>query len=170
MVAMGLAMVLTLSGGGGPTAPPLSLTDSTPCPAQVEPLTRALLADLPSYANRVQQRSRRLETARSQTYVVLAGQAEFEPLPVYRDDPTTRQVFFTTLEQSFTESGARSQQHFHWLFLTQTPDGWYMVTMLTRFGSSDPTREPEAPRESSNGVVGQAVQLWLRDCRAGTVR
>ncbi|NEO86416.1 MAG: hypothetical protein F6J87_19480 [Spirulina sp. SIO3F2] len=148
----------------------LSLSEPISCPTEVESLTQRLLADLPSYANRVQQRSRTLESTRSQTYVVLAGKAEFEPLPVYRDDPTTEQVFFTTLEQVFTEKGARSQQHFHWLFLTQTPNGWYMVTILTRFGSSNPSREPEPPREASNGVVGQAIQLWLRDCRAGTVR
>lgn len=175
MVAMALAALLAVSGGavlGGvnPEVNTILLSEPISCPTEVEPLTQKLLADLPSYANRVQQRSRTLESARSQTYVVLAGKAEFEPLPVYRDDATTKQVFFTTLEQVFTEKGARSQQHFHWLFLTQAPNGWYMVTILTRFGSSNPSREPEPPRESSNGVVGQAIQLWLRDCRAGTVR
>ncbi|MEM8637796.1 MAG: hypothetical protein AAGG51_03115 [Cyanobacteria bacterium P01_G01_bin.54] len=168
-LAMLLATLLAVAEGTSaqPATPPPTLVS---CPTQVEPLTAALLTDLPSYANRVVQRSRTLASGRAQTYVILAGRAEFEPLPVYRDDPSTEQVFFTTLEQVFTETGVRSQQHFHWLFLTQTPEGWHLVALLTRFGESNPALEPLPPRESSNGVVGQAVQLWLRDCRAGTVR
>jgi hypothetical protein len=140
-------------------------------------LTTQLLEDLPSYANRVIQRSRRLDreaaTNRdSATYVQIAGRVEFEPLPLGReplpDDPT-KQVFFTTLEQHFSRDRATTQQHYHWLFLTPTPQGWYPVYLFTRFG--DPTNgEPLPPRETSNGVIGQAIKLWLRDCRAGTVR
>jgi hypothetical protein len=100
--------------------------------------------------------------------VVLAGQAEFEPLPVARNDETTKQVFFTTLEQEFTETAVRDRQHFHWLFLTTTEQGWYLVTLFTRFGSSDPTADPMPPRETSQSAIGQAIQLWLRDCRAGS--
>ena len=31
------------------------------------------------------------------------------------------------------------------------------------------TRPPTPPRETSEGIIGQAVRLWLRDCRAGAI-
>jgi len=66
-----------------------------------------------------------------------------------------------------------SLQQFHWLFLVQTEDGWRSVLIYSSLGG-DPAR-PLAdqrlmpPQESSQGIVGQAVRLWLRDCRAGAV-
>ncbi|NEQ25417.1 MAG: hypothetical protein F6K28_41395, partial [Microcoleus sp. SIO2G3] len=55
------------------TSPQSPITSST-CPADVNTLTSQLLKDLPSYANRVIQRARRLNrTVDSYSYVLVAG-------------------------------------------------------------------------------------------------
>jgi hypothetical protein len=151
------------------------------CPADVETLTSQLIRDLPSYANRVIQRSRRLNrTVDSFSYVLVAGKPEFAPLSLgpgqyssaasVPDVEPPKQVFITTLERQYLRGKAIESQHYHWLFLTQTPSGWRLALMFSRIGSSSPGRSPTPPRESSKGVIGQAVTIWLRDCRAGAIR
>ncbi len=151
------------------------------CPADIQTLTSLLLRDLPSYANRVMRRSRHIgPTADGINYVVLAGKPEFEPLNLGPGEYTSPalaaevepplQVFLTTLERQYLQGNAIKSQHYHWLFLTQTPDGWRLAMMFSQFGSATPGRSPTPPRESSNGVIGQAVNTWLRDCRAGAIR
>ena len=151
------------------------------CPPDVETLTSQLIRDLPSYANRVIQRSRRLNrTVDSFSYVLVAGKPEFAPLSLgpgqyssaasVADVEPPKQVFITTLERQYLRGKAIESQHYHWLFLTQTPSGWRLALMFSRIGSSSPGRSPTPPRESSKGVIGQAVTIWLRDCRAGAIR
>lgn len=158
-----------------PASPP-----SLKCPGDVETLTALMLKDLPSYANRVMQRSRRsVRTPSSAISVLVAGRPEFEPLtlgpgpytpPASASDlEPPQQVFFTTLERQYRGGKASYTQLYHWLFLTQTPEGWRVATMFSRIGSSS-GRPPTPPQESSKGVVGQAVNIWLRDCRAGAIR
>ncbi|GAB4196628.1 MAG: hypothetical protein Fur006_44290 [Coleofasciculaceae cyanobacterium] len=113
------------------------------------------------------------------SYVITAGRPEFEPLtlgPGQYTPPTAtvdleppKQVFFTTLERQYRGGKASSMQLYHWLFLSQTTEGWRVSMMFSRFGSSS-GGPPTPPQESSKGVVGQAVKLWLRDCRAGAIR
>ncbi len=156
------------------------LSKSSTCPADVNTLTSQLLKDLPSYANRVIQRARRLDrTVDSFSYVLVAGNPEFEPLSLGPGEYTSsapdtdsepEQVFLTTLERQYRDGRAFYREHYHWLFLTQTPDGWRLALIFSRIGSASEGRPPTPPRESSNGVVGQAVNLWLRDCRMGTLR
>lgn len=156
------------------------LAKSLKCPDDVETLISLMLRDLPSYANRVRQRSRRLnETSNIVNYVVLAGRPEFEPLTLgpgqYTSLPPTadveppQQVFFTTLERQYRGNEASQLQLYHWLFLTKTSDGWRLAMMFSQIGSSS-GRPPTPPQESSEGIVGQAVNTWLRDCRAGAIR
>ena len=151
------------------------------CPADVETLTSQLIRDLPSYANRVIQRARRLNrTVDSFSYVLVAGKPEFAPLSLgpgqyssaasVADVEPPKQVFITTLERQYLGGKAIESQHYHWLFLTQTPSGWRLALMFSRIGSSSPGRSPTPPRESSKGIIGQAVTIWLRDCRAGAIR
>lgn len=150
------------------------------CPEDIKTLTALLLKDLPSYSNRVIQRSRRLSRTNDRFYVVLAGHPEFEPLPLNPgqfpsftpaiDQTPPQQVFFTTLERHYRGGKAVESKLYHWLFLTQTPDGWRLVFMFSQVGDSVPGSPPTPPLESSNGIVGQAVSNWLRDCRAGVIR
>ncbi|MEA5571047.1 hypothetical protein [Calothrix sp. UHCC 0171] len=149
---------------------------------KLELITTNLLRDLPSYANRASQRARRL-TRRGDTfsYVLAAGKPEFQPLPLNpisaSSDATNtledgvEQVFFTTLERKYTAGKAVELQQFHWLLVTKTNIGWRKVMMFSQIGSFPVSKQPVTPiRESSNGVVAQAVDTWLRDCQAGSVK
>lgn len=152
------------------------------CQAQdVEILTAQLLKDLPSYANRVSQRLRRPNrTFDIYTYVLLAGRPEFAPLTLGPGeylpsepaalDETIKQVFITTLERQYTDGKPVELQEYHWLFLTKTDSGWRLAMMFSRTGTYPSKQPPTRPRDSSNGVIAQAVRTWLRDCQAGSVR
>ncbi|MDJ0795629.1 MAG: hypothetical protein QNJ51_02140 [Calothrix sp. MO_167.B12] len=143
-------------------------------------LTTNLLRDLPNYANRASQRSRRLARKTDIfSYVIFAGRPEFTPLPLnlssYTPEsdatisPDVDQVFFTTLKRQYIAGKMLESQEFHWLLLTKTESGWRKVMMFSQTGSSQFDKMPTPPRESSNGYIGQAIDTWLRDCRAGSV-
>jgi hypothetical protein len=168
------------SAGSAFVAAPLRVSANI-CPADVETLSTLLLRDLPSYANRVIQQSRSINRKiGGLTQVIIAGRPEFTPLPLKKSEYSSftpaaesvppQQVFFTTLERQYVAGKAAETQHFHWLFLSQTPDGWRLVMMFSQFGSSEKGSVPTPPQESSNGIIGQAVTTWLRDCRAGAIR
>lgn len=152
------------------------------CPNQnIEALTTGLLRDLPSYANRASQRARRLSRATDvYSYMVVAGKPEFAPLPLNSNEYTAdslktasvgvEQVFFTTLERQYTAGKAVQLQQFHWLFLTKTKSDWRFVMMYSQTGLHPNNQPPTPPRDSSNGDIAQAVNAWLRDCQAGSVR
>ena len=148
------------------------------CPQDAENLTSLMLKDLPDYANRIIQRTQNLHRSEGfDTYVVFAGKSELEPLnlPQIQYNPVTsnnpKQIFFTTSERHYIDNTRQiSTQNYHWLFLTNTSSGWRMVTMFSRFSSSATKNPPIPPIESSSGIVGQAISLWLRDCRANTIQ
>ena len=191
----GLLLAIGILGILGTFSPPIhSQSISSPkenpkpktrtvCPADINALVPLLLRDLPSYANRVQQRARRLSRSIDipKNYVIIAGQPEFEPLTLgpgaYTSDvPATisqeqpQQIFVTTLERQYVDKTAVELQHYHWLFLTQTSRGWTLVMMFSRIGSYPAKQPPTPPRDSSNGIIAEAIRLWLRDCRAGSIR
>ncbi|MEH2145120.1 hypothetical protein [Nostoc sp.] len=146
----------------------------------LETFTIQLLEDLPSYTNRVSQRARRLSRSSDvYSYMLVAGRPEFTPLPLnleeYSADVKTaasgvEQVFFTTLERQYIGKKAVELQEFHWLLLTKTKTGWRLVMMFSQTGSHSAQQPLSPPRDSSNGTVAQAVNTWLRDCQAGSVR
>jgi len=147
------------------------------CPDDVTQLASLMLKDLPKYSNRVIQRSQSLNRkAGIRRYIITATQAEFEPLDLPRikysstDQEQPKQLFFTVAEKQYNKTKITTSQTFHWLFLTQTKAGWQEVLMFSRFANSKVENPPTPPRETTNGIIGQGVQLWLRDCRAGTVR
>jgi len=168
LVGLGSAVVLAF---------PLSLEAQSACSQTIHSLTTNLLKDLPGYANRVIQRSRLpSRNQANSTYIILAGEPEFNPLaqnlsgdytPVFPKAETqqVKQVFFTTLERRYINQAVYSVESYHWLFLTTTEQGWYLVTLYSRFGLPDQSHPPTPPQETSNGIIGQAIQLWLRDCR-----
>lgn len=182
------------------------LRPSNRCPSDLQGLTTGLLKDLPSYANRVASRNLRLPVEEPSVappnIVVIAGLPDFTPIelsdysPAHteadavtngdadsdaatRADSPLQQVFFTTLERQYWRNQVVSLQNYHWLFLVQNEDGWYMALLyssLGRYGagagplaSVAGQRPPTPPEESSDGIIGQAIRLWLRDCRAGAV-
>jgi hypothetical protein len=145
----------------------------------VETLTTQLVKDLPSYANRVNQKSRRLDRSIDiYSYVLVAGKPEFAPLslgpgeytPTLPSTEQPQQVFITTLERQYSTGKLVQLQQYHWLFLTQTTSGWRLAFMFSRTGTYPNQQPPTPPRESSNGAIAQAIKTWLRDCQAGTLR
>lgn len=154
--------------------------NSTPknftCPNNLPELTALLLKDLPAYSNRVIQRTQNLNQAAGiQNYIVTASKAQFEPLTLPRlqyDDQTGQdpeQVFFTVLERQYIQGKIVEIQTYHWLFLTQTNSGWRTVMLFSRLGNVDNNQPPTPPRETTDGIIGRGIQLWLRDCRANAV-
>lgn len=152
------------------TAPPAS------CQKQnLETLTTRLLQDLPSYANRISQSARLSITTDIYSYVLLAGRPEFAPLTlgpgIYSPSDSVagqpQQVFITTLERQYIAGKPVELQQYHWLFLTQTASGWQLAMMFSRIGTYPAGRPPTPPRDTSNGVIAQAIRTWLRDCEAG---
>jgi hypothetical protein len=149
----------------------------TTCPTDLEPLTQKLLQDLPGYANRYIIRQTRRADFATMSQVVVASAPDFTPLPLSTSgasttppDPTLKQVFFTTLERQTTGQQLVELQQHHWLFLTPTPHyGWRLAMLYTRLGSYPAGRVMTPPRESSEGPIGQAIALWLRDCQAGAI-
>lgn len=168
LIGLGSAMIIFF---------PLPIKAQSSCPQGMTSLTERLLNDLPGYANRVIQRSRLpSRNQANSTYIISAGKPEFNPLtenisgdytPAFpkTNHEQVEQVFFTTLERQYGEKQVYSVQHYHWLFLTPTEQGWYLVTLYSRFGVLDPNHPPTPPQETSNGIIGKAIQLWLRDCR-----
>lgn len=155
-------------------------TQSRICQAQdIETLTDQMLRDLPSYANRASQRARRLSRKSDfYSYVLVAGHPEFAPLtlgpgvyaPKQPTDSEVQQLFFTTLERQYTAGQAIELQQFHWVFLTKTQGGWRLATMFSQIGGYPTKKPPTPPRESSDGIIAQAINAWLRDCQARTNR
>ena len=146
------------------------------CPQELDSLASLLVRDLPSYANRELRSTIALDRAVPRSAVVLiAGQTEFEPLPLDAgaDPPPATadpyQVFITTLERQYINDRAIEVQQYHWLFLTRSASGWRLVMMFTRYGSTQPNQPPSPPRETSQGAMARAVTTWLRDCRAGVI-
>jgi hypothetical protein len=155
---------------------PVNPKISASCSEQsLETIATQLMLDLPSYTNRVIQRSRRLSrSVDSFSYILAAGKPEFQSLPLNpgidngdKDNAeNVKQVFFTTLERKYINKKAVELQEFHRLFLTKTNAGWTVVMMFTQ-NSSYPVKLPIAPpRNSSNGAIAQGVKLWFRDCQA----
>lgn len=174
-------------GTGDRTITPPTKTRTTPsrpkyqCPTDIRDLTAALIRDLPSYANRVIVRNKRRQDLSTAGSVILAGRAEFEPLPVQpgptqpgesapSPDGSLQQVFLTTLERQNSPTQIVEFQQFHWLFFVQTRYGWQLSQSFTRTSSYPAGKVITPPRESSQAPIAQAIQIWLRDCNARAIR
>jgi hypothetical protein len=145
---------------------------SQSCPNHLPSLVDRMLKDLPSYANRVIQRQRNvIKTQKPSFNIIAAGKPEFELLKSKSSEYTpnfpnrSQQVFFTTLERRYSADRYTDTQSYHKLILTPTDKGWQMVLMFSQLGTKDPNRPPLPPQDTTNGYMGQAVSLWLRDCQ-----
>lgn len=183
---------------GAVVRPYAPLRSPTSCPEDIETLTALLIRDIPTYSNRVLQRSAAvlpnsenpndtevgnllIKAPYRPAFIIIAGRPELEPLDLgdytFTTDPTAggelSQLFFTTLSRQYSNNGSNNGsneiQHYHWLFLAPSEDGWWPAFMFSQIDDPKTPRAPTAPRESSDGSVGQGVSLWLRDCRAGAI-
>ena len=132
-----------------------------------------LLADLPSYSNRVIQRARKLDRQEDTfNYVIETGLPDFRPLPLKQQQftaeavDTTEQIFFTTLDKQYIDDATVYFENHHWLFVTPASQGWAMVHLFSIVDRPAPGAIIVPPRNTTNGSVGKAIQLWLRDYNA----
>lgn len=186
-----LSWVAIVCLGSGLIASPAAAVATAPirppaaCPENLEALTALMLRDLPSYANRVVQRSfdrtprtfgTGIPATRQLGTILLAGRPEFEPLtlgpgvyaPTSPQADQPQQIFFTTLERQYARDRIVTLQHYHWLFLTKG-DGWLFVALFSQLGDTPPDEPPTPPQNTSEGDIAQGIRLWLRDCRSGAV-
>lgn len=169
----------------GYSYPKIALADTVnnpqKCSNNLEDLANLLVKDIPDYGNRIIQRSRihshPLEFF--PIYIITASKPDLESLPLsqtqYKSliksslNNSVNQVFFTTLERQYSINNRIIEtQNFHWLILTQTPKEWKIVMVLSKLGypdnSSNQNFISSPPINTTNGIIGQAVTLWLRDC------
>ncbi len=147
------------------------------CPQDLETLVNQLLQDLPGYSNRLNQVKRQQpgQGPIPPAFIVLASQADFRPLPLnqwqYRPQfpDTSRQVFFTTLERTYRPTTINSSQNFYWAFFVPTDRGWQLSLLFAQFGSPQTQIPFLPPQDVTQGVIGQSIQQWLRDCQAGGI-
>lgn len=143
------------------------------CPQDLEFLISRMLPDLPAYTNRTH-----IRLGIPQHYLILAGRPEFEPLPLSLGSESdsaspaklhsSRQVFLTTLVRNYRKNRPPDTlQGYHWLFFTPDQGGWQLSRMYSILGSYPSNRAATSPRDSSGSPLAQAIQTWLRDCRAG---
>ena len=146
----------------------LTASESPPvCPQAFEPFMTEMLAELPAYANRVNTRA-----SNPQNYVVLAGRADFEALPLRRSsfpqssvaDTDVRQVFFSTLLKRFSQNKIVHQQEHHWLLMAPSDRGWEFVQMYSILASYPSQNLATPPRDSSEGSIATAIKDWLKTC------
>ncbi len=153
-------------------------TFSYTCPQTIESFAPKLLADLPSYSNRVIQRSivDYQNNPMLRSYVIIASQPELAPLPLTQRQyqpafpDTSQQLFFTLLERQYATARVTELQNFYWAFFTLTDQGWRLLTLFSQLASTHKDDPPLPPQEASNGAIGQAINLWLRDCNAGVIK
>lgn len=164
------------------------------CPSNIATLTNMMIRDIPGYTNRVLQRTAavlphteadELRAAAGEymrnpyrpSHVLIAGNVNLTPLDLgeyaFTTDPEAggalSQIFFTTLSRQYSGLQTKEVQEYHWLFLTEATDGWRLAFMFSQIDGSRLADTLTPPVESSRSSVGQAVQLWLRDCRASAV-
>lgn len=173
LYATGFSLILLTNLGLNPSQARNSRSSNEGhCQQPLTELMPPLLEALPSYTNRVMQRSQ-IGGVPLRTYILIAGNADFDPLPLAQQQwqtevlDTTKQVFFTTLERSYTDQRAIASQNFYWAFFVPTEQGWQLALLYQQLGGSSPDQPTSPRRDASTGAIAQGIRLWLRDCQAG---
>jgi hypothetical protein len=148
------------------------------CPEKLADLAPKMLADLPSYTNRVVQRSiiNHTQNLIIRNYVIIASNPDLEPLPLINRQfqpvfpDTSQQLFFTLLERQYAAQRAIELQNHYRAFFDLTDQGWRLILLFSHPSSLD-KNEPFFPtKESEDSAIAQAINLWLRDCNAGAIK
>jgi hypothetical protein len=148
------------------------------CPEKLADLAPKMLADLPSYTNRVIQRSiiNHTQNLMPRNYVIVASHPELEPLPLINRQfkpvfpDTSQQLFFTLLERQYATHRAIELQNHYWAFFDLTDQQWRLILLFSQSSSLDKNEPFGLTQESENSAIAQAINLWLRDCNAGAIK
>lgn len=151
---------------------------SKQCEGDWEEVAKSIMKNIPNYSNRVIQRGSIFSHSLNflPTYIITVNQGKTTPSdfdltsfpPIkYQPKEEIKQLFFSTKERQYSNSQQIIEtENFHWLIFTDTPEGWRLVMAMTRFGYPSPQGFiTSPPKDTTNGVIGQAVNLWLRDCQ-----
>ncbi|AUC59805.1 hypothetical protein AA637_01000 [Cyanobacterium sp. HL-69] len=151
-----------------------NISSENQCRADINHLGDKLVNEIGDYGNRIIQKTRRggANSPIMPIYIVTVGQVEFEELPLSEksyganNSSHIEQIFFTTRERQYlSDTRLEETNNYHWLLLTSTDRGWDMVMLLTRFGEVGDNGLVSPIVDTTSGVVGEAVRLWLRDCQ-----
>jgi hypothetical protein len=148
------------------------------CPEKLADLAPQMLADLPSYTNRVVQRSiiNHTQNLMPRNYVIVASHPELEPLPLINRQfkpvfpDTSQQLFFTLLERQYATHRAIELQNHYWAFFDLTDQQWRLILLFSQPSSWHKNEPFGLTQESENSAIAQAINLWLRDCNAGAIK
>ncbi|MEM9137722.1 MAG: hypothetical protein AAGB01_10290 [Cyanobacteria bacterium P01_F01_bin.42] len=150
-----------------PAAALASNSVASSCAQEFEPFISQMLKNIPIYVNRVNTRA-----DNSQSYLLMAGRADFEALPISRTSfpnadsaiADVRQVFFSTVVKRIDGQKVVHHQEHHWLMMTPSDRGWEFVQMYSVIDSYPSQNLPSAPRDSSEGAMATAIKDWLKAC------
>lgn len=145
-----------------------SSRNSANCSQDLESLIEKLLPELPSYVNRLSRRFYAQENQSTLPTLIIAGHPEFIPLPLTNStlgisgDP--HQVFMTVLMREYQGNKIAEYQEYYWLFFEIRENHWQLLKVFSISGK--PSREdPRKLRENHQGIVAEAIRLWLKNCQ-----
>ncbi len=180
LISLGIVSFLNVTLVGDKVMAQATFSQSA-CPQKLKTWTSKMLADLPSYTNRVTQRSiiNHSQNLIIRNYVIIASTPEFEPIPLTQKQyqpvfpNTSQQLFFTLLERQYATQRVIELQHHYWAFFDLTEQGWRLIMLFSQLASLDKKDKVNpllVTQESDNSAITQAIRLWLRDCNAGAIK
>jgi hypothetical protein len=184
-----VVLALTTSAGVGATELRPKQLSLQGCPFFLRPLVDRMMLDLPTYTNRaIQQQATTPGVAR--TYVLVAGQAAYRHIDInpkvvdtqwlnqaqQAEPGEVRQLFLTTLERRYSDTGWVTYQGYHWAFF-ELPDRaidhqWQLLGLISQTGPyPNPALMPTYPAiDATQSPLAFAIRHWLYDCRTGKLR
>jgi hypothetical protein len=132
--------------------------------AMIHPLVQAL----PSYTNRVLQRSPEVGLGEKSGYVISAKGLTQAPFALNTElvaHNNLSSIYFVTQERRYLNQKVFNVQRYHWLFLRHTPQGWEVVKLFSQSGPYPGYKLFPEPMDTTKGAMAEAIRLWLRDCQ-----
>ncbi len=142
------------------------------CIIAVDPIIAPLMQALPSYTNRVLQRSPEVGLGEKSGYIILAQdltQAPFSIKTELTDKKNISSIYLMTWERRYRNQTVFNVKRYHWLFLRHTAQGWEVVKLFSQSGPYPGYKLFPDPMDTTKGAMAEAIRLWLRDYQAGKV-
>ncbi|MGB3404264.1 MAG: hypothetical protein WBA77_16385 [Microcoleaceae cyanobacterium] len=146
----------------------LSSCEDKDCLVTADSVLNLLLPALPSYTNRVLQRSPEVGLGEKSSYVISAQgltQPPFSLETELTEQQNLSSIYLMTWERRYRNQTIFSVQRYHWLFLRQTPEGWELVKLFSQSGPYPGYKLFPEPMDTTKGAMAEAIRLWLRDCQ-----
>jgi hypothetical protein len=138
------------------------------CMITVDSMIKPLVQALPSYTNRVLQRSPEVGLGEKSGYVISAKgltQAPFALNTELVDQKNLSSIYLVTWERRYRNQTIFNVKRYHWLFLRHTPQGWEVDKLFSQSGPYPGYKLFPDPMDTTKGAMAEAIRLWLRDCQ-----